>query len=153
VRVPYLLGPATGPLPSLGGSLVRPRPILAVRITGPRRGWLLDGLLDTGADDTVFDQSVAALIGVDLARAEERPLGGVGHPQPVRCRYAAVRLRISDGRQETYEWTAVVGFVPLRLRHALLGYAGFLQHFDAEFRGADHEVILTPNRSFPGVRI
>jgi hypothetical protein len=32
----------------------------------------------------------------------------------------------------------------------LLGYAGFLQFFDADFRGADREVILTPNRSFPG---
>ena len=57
--------------------------------------------------------------------------------QPVRCRYARVQLRITDGLVETYEWTAVVGFVPTRLRYALIGYAGFLKYFDAEFRGDD----------------
>jgi hypothetical protein len=153
VRVPYLSRQATSPLPSLGGGLVRPRPILAVHLKGPRRAWFLDGLLDTGADDTVFEEAVASLVGVDLSQAEDRLLGGVGHIQPVRCRYATVQLRITDGQQETYEWSAVVGFVPLRLRHALLGYAGFLQHFDAEFRGSDRVVILRPNSSFPGIRI
>jgi hypothetical protein len=101
---------------------------------------------------TVFEDKIAALIGVDLSHAEERDLGIVERPQPVRCRYAPVPLRITDGLLETYEWTAVVGFVATRLRLALLGYAGFLQYFDAEFRGADREVLLTPNRSFPGVR-
>lgn len=33
----------------------------------------------------------------------------------------------------------------------LLGQAGFLQFFTAEFRGDTHEVILTPNASFSGV--
>jgi hypothetical protein len=61
-----------------------------------------------------------------------------------------VQLRITDGVQETYEWTAVVGFVAARLHYNLLGHAGFLQYFDATFSGADQEVILTPNRSFPG---
>jgi hypothetical protein len=36
---------------------------------------------------------------------------------------------------------------------SLLGHAGFLQYFDAEFRGADREVILAPNGSFAGTRI
>jgi hypothetical protein len=93
---------------------------------------------------------MASLIGLDLRQAEERDLGIVGRPQPVRCKYASVQLRITDGLSETYEWTAVVGFVATRLRYALLGYAGFLQYFDAEFQGADREAILTPNRSFPG---
>jgi hypothetical protein len=110
-------------------------------------------LLDTGSDNTVFEETIASLIGLDLSQAEERELGIVGRPQPVRCKYAPVPLRITDGLNETYEWTAVVGFVATRLLYALLGYAGFLQYFDAEFRGADREVILTPNRSFPGVRI
>jgi hypothetical protein len=144
---------ATAPLPALGGSLIRPRPILAVRIAGPGQAWLRDGLLDSGSDDTVFEDAIAALIGLDLRDAEERELGIVGRPQPVRCRYAAVNLRITDGLRETYEWKAVVGFVATRLRYSLLGYAGFLQYFDAEFRGADREAILIPNRSFPGVRM
>jgi len=51
------------------------------------------------------------------------------------------------------EWTAVVGFVAIRLNYNLLGHAGFLQYFDTEFRGADRMVVLTLNRSFPGIRI
>jgi hypothetical protein len=56
---------------------------------------------------------------------------------------------VSDGL-ETCEWSATVGFVDLPLRWALLGHAGFLDFFDAELRGAKREVVITPNRQFPG---
>jgi hypothetical protein len=106
-------------------------------------------VLDTGADDTVFPDWVATTIGVDLSR----DVGLLGRGVVV-CSYLPAELRISDGKGETYEWTAVVGFVQQSLlARPLLGYAGFLQYFDADFRGADCEVILTPNRSFPGARI
>src|SRR4051812_37869098 len=136
--------PAAVALLSLGGSRVRPRPVLAIRIAGPGRTWLRDGLLDTGSDETVFEDRVAAMVGLDLSGAEEREVALVGRPRPIRCRYAPVRLRITDGHRETYEWTAVVAFASTRLAYALLGYAGFLQFFDAEFRGADRAVVLTP---------
>jgi hypothetical protein len=152
VRVPYLVGRARTPQPSLGGSLQRPRPFLAVRILGPGSSLLRDGLLDTGADDSVFPDWSATVIGLDLAQAEARDIGLAGR-QPVTCRYAPVRLPITDGVSETYEWPAVIGFVALPIPRPLLGYAGFLQYFDAEFRGSDREVILTPNRSFLGIRI
>jgi hypothetical protein len=145
--------PARQPIPSLGGGLVRSRPVLAIRLTGPSNAKLRDGLPDTGADDTVFTEGLAALLGVDLRQAEERQLALAGRPQSVRCRYAPVRLWISDGSQETYEWSSVVGFVAARLHYNLLGHAGFLQYFDVEFRGMDREVVLTPNRSFPGIRL
>lgn len=153
MKVPYMPVPATQPIPSLGGSLVRFRPVTAVLLTGPLGTWLRDGLLDTGSDDTVFKESLATLLGVDLTQAEQRFVGLAGRPQPVRCRYAPVLLRITDGVQETYEWTAVVGFVAGSLHYNLLGHAGFLDFFDADFRGHDHEVILAANPSFPGRRI
>src|SRR5438105_4291531 len=118
---------------------------MGVRLTGPHGSWLSDGILDTGADETVFREDVATRIGSDLTGAEERPIDLVGRPAPVRCRYASVQLRITDGRRETYEWTAVVGFVAIPLRYNLLGHGGFLQFFDVEFRGAAHEAILIPN--------
>lgn len=152
MRQPYMPVPAQRPIPSLGGSLIRYRPVVAIRLTGASDTKLRDGLLDTGADDTVFPETLAALLGLDLRYVEERQLTLAGRPQPIRCRYAAVRLRISGGLRETYEWTATVGFVPTRLSYNLLGHAGFLQYFDADFRGADREVILTPNPSFPGTR-
>jgi predicted aspartyl protease len=126
---------------------------LAVLLTGPADTKLRDGLLDTGSDDTVFTEALAALLGVDLSQAEERQLTLTGRPQPVRCRYASVQLRITDGVQETYEWTAIVGFVSARLHYNLLGHAGFLQFFEAGFRGPAREVVLFPGSSFPGSRI
>ena len=154
MRIPYLAVKARQPLPSRGGSLVHYRPILAVRLTGPADTKIRDCLPDTGADDTVFTETLAVLLGIDLLAAEERQISLVGRPQPLRCRYVPVLLRITDGVNETYEWTAVVGFVAGRLRYNLLGHAGFLQFFDANFRGEpDREVILTPKLSFPGKHI
>jgi len=125
---------------------------LAVRITGPRGSRLRDGLLDTGADETILDSSVAPLIGIDLNQALEREINLVGRGR-VPCRYATVQLRITDGIAETYEWDTVVGFAPFPILRGLLGFAGFLQFFDAAFRGADREVTLLPNAAFAGRRI
>ena len=150
MKAPYLIARGKSPLPSLGGSVLRPRPVIAVRVTGPTRTRLLDGLLDTGSDDTVFEEGLAAALGIDLRDADEREVGLVGRSKPVRCRYADVKLQVTDGVHETYQWDATVGFVSTTLRYSLLGYAGFLQYFDAEFRGGNREVVLTPNASFPG---
>jgi hypothetical protein len=85
-------------------------------------------------------------------RVPLRPIGLAGRT-PLRCHYAPVEIQISDGVSETYRWTAVVGFVDAAvLSRPLLGHASFLEYFDAEFRGADLEVRLVPNRSYPGVR-
>jgi hypothetical protein len=111
VKFPYLAGTARSPIPSLGGTVVRPRPVYAVRVAGPTRARLIDGLFDTGSDDTVFEESVALSIGVDLNRATERQIGLVGRTRPVVCRYAQVELCLTDGLSETYVWSAVVGFV------------------------------------------
>ena len=150
MRVRYLHAQARQPIPSLHGSLIRPRAVMPIRIIGSSGSWLTDAVLDTGSDDSVFEAWIAAAIGIDLTHAEGRDLGIVGRPQPVRCRYASVRLRITDGGQETYEWPAVVGFVGAPLRYpGMLGFAGFFQFFDAHFLGRDLEVILTANSAFP----
>jgi len=148
----YVPCPVRTAVPALGGAVLVPRPILAVRITGPSGPRLRDGLLDTGADETIIDPTVAPLIGVDLSQAPEREIYLIGRGR-VRCRYAPVQLRISDGVAETYEWDTIVGFAPFPLLRGLLGFAGFLQSFNADFRGADQEVTLLPNALFSGRRI
>jgi len=153
VIVPYMAVSTRLPVPSLGGISIRYRPVLAVRLTGPQDTTLVDGLLDTGADDTVFEEWHATYMGIDVRQAPERQVALAGRPQPVRCRYAPVQLRITDGIQETYEWTAVVGFVAGRLHYSLLGQAGFLQYFRADFDGEGREVVLTPKPTFPGRRL
>jgi hypothetical protein len=141
------------PIPTLGGGLFHYRPVMRVRLTGPRDNGVWDCLMDTGADETVFREDSAAIIGIDLTGAEERQILLVGRPAPVRCRYAAVQLQITDGKRETYEWTAVIGFAATRLKYNLIGHGGFLQFFDADFRGADRAVVLIPNTSFPGTQV
>ena len=64
-----------------------------------------------------------------------------------------MRLRITDGRTETYEWDAIVAFAPFPVLRSLLGYAGFLRYFNSDFRTDDEEVELRPNRYFAGRRI
>ncbi len=151
MRFPYLVGRSSVPLPSRGGGRDRPRPITAVRVTGPTGNRLRDCQLDTGADDTVFPEGVASKIGVDLsaAAAIRIQLAGRG---PISCRFAPVQLRLSDGT-ETFEWTATVAFAPVALVFSLLGYAGFFEYFDVDFHGAAREVIITPAATFPGRRI
>ena len=147
--VRYTCCPVNSGVPALVGALIVPRPILPIQITGPSGPRLRDGLLDTGADETILDPSVAALIGIDLSQALQRDIHLVGRGS-IRCRYAPVTLRITDGILETYEWDTIVGFAPFPLLRNLLGFGGFLQFFDANFRGAAEEVILFPNAAFAG---
>ena len=149
MKIAYLAGQAKTPQASLGGGLVRYRPIMAVRISGPNGSWILDGLLDSGSDDTIFPEWVAPMIGVDLATAIDQDIHLAGRGKPIRCRYASVKLRITDGALESYEWDAIIGFVAVPMRCPLLGQAGFLQ---VSFQGADRIGQLTPNWSFAGTR-
>lgn len=149
MRVSYVVGIAPNPQPSLGGSVLRYRPMMPVEFQGASPAVVTrTSVLDTGADDTVLPDWIASAVGVDLDTAEERQLALPGGAV-VRCRYASIALSIGTRGQETYRWTAVVCFMAA-LPRPVLGHAGFLQFFDAEFRGADREVILTPNRAFPG---
>jgi hypothetical protein len=149
VKFSYMAVPTKLPVPSLGGQQIRHRPIVPVLLNGTGTPQLRDGLLDTGADDTACSDAVAAALGLDLSNAQQRLITLAGRPQPVLCRYALVQLRITDGI-ETYDWPATVAFVAARLHYALLGQAGFLQYFSADFDGEAHGVTLTPKPSFPG---
>ena len=119
-----------------------------MEFTGPAGSIYRDSLLDTGSDDTVLQEMIAGLLGIDLSSAPSYIVHLAGRG-PVHCRYAKVSLRISDG-QEAFAWSAIIGFVPANLHNPLLGFAGFLQFFNADFRGADRQVNLTPNHTFPG---
>lgn len=142
---PVLVG---HPVVSLGGLSYRPRPLIAVNLIGPTDSWTDDALLDTGADDTVFPERVAALIGLDLSGAPTGTGAGVGM-QVTPLRYAQVMMRIADN-QEQREWTGWIGFTPAKLRHPVLGFAGFLQFFIATFLGDREEVELAVNSLYPG---
>ena len=147
MRFPYLVSSVSRPVYPLGGATVRHYPVLATVIGTAAIRHIKDGLVDSASDDTIFPLSVARQLGIDLRNApvgDARPVAGA----TLSYRYAHVTLRITDVR-ETCEWPAIVGFIDLPMRWALLGQTGFLQFFDVILRGADREVVLTP-ASFPG---
>jgi hypothetical protein len=148
MRFSYTRERTAHPIPSLGGQLKRPRPLVLVGISGPIGTVARRSLLDTGSDDTVFPEPIAPLIGVDLSQAPVLQItaaGGASFP----VRYALVSLRLTDG-QEQRIWPAMVGFTSAPLRRGLLGYAGCLQFFTATFEGEHQWVELTVNALYPG---
>jgi hypothetical protein len=148
MRFRYTPLKTAAPVWPLGGRLERPKPIVTATLLGPTIAVWRESLLDTGADDTVFHESVAAAVGVDLTGAPTGQGKGVGGAM-VSVRYALVKLRLTDGH-EFREWPAWVGFTAVPMHHGLLGFAGCLQYFDANFRGAREEVGLTVNSLYPG---
>jgi hypothetical protein len=56
-------------------------------------------------------------------------------------------------RRTVYRWSARVGFGPRTDNLALLGPAGFLDHFTVIFDGLLRRVTLRPNGTFPSPSI
>ena len=149
-QFPFISMAVPRPAVSLQGRSVRPRPIIPCVVINPQTGVSRSyrGLLDTGADDTVFQDDTALALGIDLANA---PTGNAQSTtgQTMTVRYAEVFLQIANDDGDILEWRATVAFAPKRGTHPLLGFAGFLQFFDATFSGEHEEVTLTPNTLLP----
>jgi hypothetical protein len=148
LRKRYKLFNSSSPVLSLGGRWVRPRPLFAVTLIGPVGTYLNAGLLDTGSDETIFPDFAAVRAGIDLSNAPTEFIVGLGRVG-VRLRFAEVTLRIA-GINELREWKAWVGFTANPLTRPVLGFAGFLQFFTAQFYGDREEVELTVNGLYPG---
>lgn len=133
---------------SLGGRWVRPRPVIAVALIGPGGTFAADGILDSAADDTVFPEKALTQLGLDLTNAPRGVASGVGMI-PLNVRYAQVTIRVTDGKEQR-EWPAWVGFAPPPFKRPLLGFAGVLQFFQADFHGDLEFVELQVNQLYPG---
>lgn len=140
--------PSSTPVPSLGGSFWRDKPLVPIKVIGKAGEYDRLILVDSGADDVVFSLDVARRIGVDLQSAAQRQAQGVGGQQPVTLYYAPVILLLDDGN-EVARWRAVVGFTSRLLRFPLLGIAGGLEHFRTTLDVGRREVILETQPSLP----
>jgi hypothetical protein len=148
MRFAYKQGRSATPVVVLQGRMGRPRPIIDVTLISAAATRVVPALVDPGADDTVFPRREAVLLGIDLTSAPTRTLAGVTGPATVVA-YSQITLRVTDG-VEFREWLAWVGFTTAQMTHPTLGFAGFLQYFDANFRGHAEEVELTINPSYSG---
>ena len=134
------------PTPGQPGSVIY-RPVIPVRITGPAGKAVIHGLLDTGSDVTVLPAFVLGLIGAKYDGDEHARFQGVGG-QTVKVHYSTVQMAL-DHATGLWQWPAKVGFLEGR-NIAILGYAGFLEHFNTTFNTARHRVTLRTNKRFPG---
>jgi hypothetical protein len=143
VRFDYV-GREVDPLPGELGTQVVSEPIIVVRFVGPKRAYLIRGLLDTGASMTLVPRSYLSRLGLAAtARAQLQTAAG-----PLLIELATLDLELGTGRT-VHRWSARVGFVARADNLALLGHAGFLDHFAVTFDGLRKRVTLRPNGTFP----
>lgn len=136
------------PAPSLGGGMVRYKPVLTLTILGPSGRTTYPALLDSGSDDVVLPANVATRIGVNLSASLQGQAQGLGGSRPVNLLYAPVILFLTDGAQSC-RWRAVTAFTQTTLRFAIFGIAGGLEHFRTIFDVVDREILLLPKSSLP----
>ena len=122
------------------------RPVIPLRVIGPANTQVILGLVDTGSDVTVLPAFLLDLIGA-APSGETAHFRGVGG-QVVTARYSRVALAL-DHRHGLYRWQATVGFLDGR-DVAILGYAGFLEYFEAAFSSQRRRLTLKPNQRFAG---
>ncbi len=138
------------PVPSLGGGIVRYRPLIPLSVIGPGGRWDPYVKVDTAADDVIFPLGAATRLGIDLAGASQLQAGGIGG-QPVPVQYAPVILVLADP-WTTYRWRATVAFTTAFLKWPLFGIAGGLEFFRTTLDGYRKEVEIVAQPHLPATQ-
>ena len=121
------------------------RPVARIRVTGSIGSEEILAWVDTGADLSMLPLSLAEPLGITLQADDQELILGVGR-EPVLIWHATVNLGlITPGGGPS--WAARVGFHSGY--QALLGHAGFLDHFTARFNRRAKTLTLTPNGTAP----
>jgi hypothetical protein len=119
------------------------RPVIPVRLVGRADSLDIFALVDTGADESYITDEMARTLGVqpisDSLFVVETASGSMEVP------YGEISIQIHNGVEE-YRWSAVVGIVSEPWPEAILGHAGFLQYFDAEFSHGRGTLLLNRNQ-------
>jgi hypothetical protein len=118
--------------------------VIPFTLVGPSEALDFFGLLDTGADETYITQSMADRLGLETDEQSTAIVESASGA--ISIRYGTAMLEVTDGN-ESYRWTTTIGITGEDWAEAILGHSGFLEFFDALFRGYDSEVVLTRNES------
>jgi hypothetical protein len=152
LEFPYLSEALRGMTPPTltPGARHRLRPFIPIRIagSGPISIPIRRALVDSGADDTVFPLAVAQTHGIALRNPTPFHVVWRGAAHPLW--FARATLRLEAGI-EWLQWTSTIAFSHAPIRYPILGIAGCIEYFDVTFLGSDQQVVLQPNRLFPGV--
>ncbi|MFN0054416.1 MAG: aspartyl protease family protein [Planctomycetales bacterium] len=126
------------------------RPIITVRIVGPKADARWDALVDSGADETLFPLSIAEALGIDLDPQMTSEASGITGDR-LKIQYGDAELRI-ESDEEFIVWKTPVGFVDFGSASdgvVILGHGGCLDFFTATFDGEIGELERIPNSLLP----
>jgi len=124
------------------------RPVITIRIGGPKAEARWDALVDTGADETLLPMSLADLLGVKLDHQATSLAVGISGDQ-LTIVYGDVEFQIA-AESQMVTWRTTVGFVEFGTSDdevIILGHAGCLDFFTSVFNGELAELEMTPNSS------
>lgn len=115
------------------------RPVIRVRLQGPKSFLKVWALLDTGADESYITESVAEKLGVVPLTSDPMTIKSASGEMNVW--YGSLTVEVSD-ENEAHSFSITVGVVSEEWSESILGHAGFLEHFDATFSHVDKLVTL-----------
>lgn len=105
------------------------RPLIPIRVQGPRGEWQGYALIDSGADRSLFNFEIGQLIGLDVSSGEVEYFGGIGGTR-IPAFLHSIRIQIL-GFSETIEIKA--GFADSPGVGAILGQEGFFDAYRIKF--------------------
>ncbi len=126
------------------------RPIISLRIIGPKSEARWDALVDTGADETLLPLSLAEVLKIELDQQLTSEAAGISGDR-LRIYYGDVEFRVAAD-DEVVSWKTTVGFVEFGAADdevKILGHGGCLDYFTATFDGEKAELELVPNGLLP----
>jgi hypothetical protein len=120
------------------------RPVIRVRLQGPKSFLKVWALLDTGADESYITQSVAEKLGVVPLSVDTATIHSASGEMKVW--YGRLTIEVNDD-EEVHSFPITVGVVGEEWSESILGHTGFLENFDATFSYADKLVTLIRRKS------
>ncbi len=118
------------------------RPIIPVKVTGPKANLIIEALIDSGADMSLFDIEIAKAVGVDLRKVSKQQFGGIGK-DTVTVYLTKIAVEVIGTNHSV---TIPVGFMKGANVRGLLGQEGFFDNFKIIFNRANDSIEITPSR-------
>jgi len=116
------------------------RPAIRVRLSFGDRHETVLALIDSGADGTVFHMSIAEVLGIDSFERQGWAAGISGERMPVYFQKLQLQLISGPDRVEIE-----AAFIDSPGVGALLGQAGFFEHFRICFDRSRDEIEIRPS--------
>jgi hypothetical protein len=128
------------PSPAAPDTNILYRPVIRVRMSGPKASRSIWALLDTGADESYITESLANKLGVTPVSDKQGTINSASGE--MLAWYGTLSLAITDG-VEQHQFPITMGVVPQDWSEMILGHVGFFEHFDANFSYTDRVVTIS----------